>query len=52
MACEIIISQIGERDFGDLATDEFRRPGFQVSTIHEVIYGLDSKIVITPNIDD
>lgn len=51
MACEIIVNQIGERDFGDLAADEFRRPGFQVSTIHEVIYSLDSKIVITPNID-
>lgn len=51
MACEIIVNQIGERDFGDLAADEFRRPGFQVSAIHEVIYSLDSKIVITPNID-
>lgn len=51
MACEIIVNVIGERDFGDLSADEFRRPGFQVSTVHEVIYGLDSKIVITPNID-
>lgn len=51
MACEIIVNQIGSVDFGNLAVDEFRRPGFQVSTIHDVIYSLDSKIVITPNVD-
>lgn len=51
MACEIIVSEIGERDFGDLAADEYRRPGFQVGEIHNVVYGLDSRIVITPNID-
>ncbi|GAB6174532.1 hypothetical protein JCM15765_40100 [Paradesulfitobacterium aromaticivorans] len=51
LACEIIIAQLGNRDFGELAADEFRRPGFQPSIIHDVIYGLDSRIVITPNID-
>ena len=50
-ACEIIVNQIGEVGFGDDAASEFRRPGFQYSAIHEVIYGLDSRIVITPNID-
>ena len=50
-ACEIIVDKLSERDFGELAADEFRRPGYQPSEIHEVIYGLDSKLVITPNID-
>lgn len=50
-ACEIIVDIIGENDFGDLAADEFRRPGYRTSDIHRVIYGLDSRLVITPNID-
>ena len=50
-ACEIIVDKLTERDFGELAADEFRRPGYQPSEIHDVIYGLDSKLVITPNID-
>ena len=50
-ACEVIIDTLGEQTFGELAADEFRRPGFQPSEIHNVIYSLDSRIVITPNID-
>lgn len=50
-ACEIIVDKLTERDFGDLAADEFCRPGYKPSEIHDVIYGLDSKLVITPNID-
>ena len=51
LACEIIINVIGDRDFGELAADEFRRPGFKPGEVHNLIYSLDSKIVITPNID-
>jgi hypothetical protein len=51
LACEIIVDQIGEFDFGSLCADEFRRPGFRAGEIHEVIFSLDSRIVITPNID-
>lgn len=50
-ACEIIVDVIVESDFGDLAADEFRRPGYRTSDIHREIYGLDSRLVITPNID-
>ena len=50
-ACEIIVDTLDEQTFGELAADEFRRPGFQPSEIHNVIYSLDSRIVITPNID-
>ena len=50
-ACEIIVDIIGDNDFGDLAADEFRRPGYKTSDIHREIYGLDSRLVITPNID-
>lgn len=50
-ACEIIVNEIGETDFGELAADEFRRPGYKSSEIHQLIYALDSRIVITPNID-
>lgn len=50
-ACEIIVDTLDEQAFGELAADEFRRPGFQPSEIHDVIYCLDSRIVITPNID-
>ena len=50
-ACEIIVDTIGENDFAELIADEYRRPGYKPSKIHEIIYGLDSRIVITPNVD-
>lgn len=50
-ACEIIVKYLGERDFGELAADEFRRPGYHPSELHEIIFSLDSRLVITPNID-
>lgn len=51
LACEVLIDQIGNQEFGEMAADAFRRPGFLPAEIHNVIYGLDSRIVITPNID-
>lgn len=50
-ACEIIVDIIGEQEFGELAADEFRRPGYCTNKIHEAIYSLDSRLVLTPNID-
>ena len=35
-ACEVIIDTLGEQTFGELAADEFRRPGFQPSEIHNI----------------
>jgi len=51
MACEIIVNEIGERDFEEQVASEFRRPGYMPARIHEVIFSLDSRIVITPNVD-
>lgn len=50
-ACEIIVDVIGETDFGELAADEFRRPGYMPSEVHAAVYSLDSRLVLTPNID-
>lgn len=51
LACEIIIEHIGEHRFEEIAQNLFRRPGYIPSEIHEVIYNLDSRIVISPNVD-
>ncbi len=51
MACEVIVDAIGEDDFGDLAADEFRRPRYKPCDVHKEIYLLDSRLVITPNVD-
>lgn len=51
MACEVIVNIIGDRDFGELAATEFRRAGYHPSEVHKTIFSLDSKIIITPNID-
>lgn len=50
-ACEIIVETLGDNDFGELAANEFRRPGYKPSEIHEAVYRLDSRLVLTPNID-
>lgn len=50
-ACEVIVDTLGENDFGELTADEFRRPGYKPSKIHEAVYRLDSRLVLTPNID-
>ena len=50
-ACEVIINRIGNHKFNEIAQDCFRRPGFNHAEIHEMIYNLDSRLVITPNVD-
>ena len=51
LACEVIVNQLGEHQFGEIAANVFRRPGYTPAKIHEIIYGLDSRVIITPNID-
>lgn len=51
MACEVIINNIGEYAFNEAVADEFRRPGYKHSDVHKLIFGLDSRIVVTPNVD-
>ncbi len=50
-ACEIIMEKLGTHEFHNIAHDCFRRPGYKPAEIHEVIYNLDSRLVISPNVD-
>lgn len=50
-ACEVIIDKIGTAEFNNVAQDAFRRPGCKLASIHETIYNLDARLVITPNVD-
>ena len=51
LACEMIVNLIGQPEFGEEAQEEYRRPKYSPAEIHKIIYSLDSKIVITPNVD-
>lgn len=50
-ACELVKKELGRDDFNTLIKDEFLIPRFNHALIHEHIYNLDSRIVITPNFD-
>lgn len=51
LACEVIIDRLGIDIFKRLAREAFCTPGFKPAAIHKVIYDLDSRLVITPNVD-
>ena len=50
-ACEIIVEKIGKDAFNQIAENNFLTPGFNKHQIHEHIYKLDSRLVVTPNVD-
>lgn len=50
-ACELIKKQLGRDAFNTLIRKEFLTPQFQPAKIHEHIFNLDSRIIITPNFD-
>ncbi len=50
-ACELIKKELGRDDYNTLVRTEFLTPAFQPAKIHEHIFNLDSRIVITPNFD-
>lgn len=50
-ACELIKKELGRDDFNTLVKSEFLTPKFIPAEIHEHIYNLDSRIIITPNFD-
>lgn len=50
-ACEVIKNTLTRNIFNDLMMDEYHAPGYSSASIHETIFKLDSKIVITPNFD-
>lgn len=50
-ACELIKKELGRDEFNTIIRSEFLNPRFNHAQIHEHIYNLDSRIVITPNFD-
>lgn len=50
-ACEILKDRLGKERFNSILNEEFSEPNYQSADIHEVIFRLDSRIVITPNFD-
>lgn len=50
-ACEVNVNQIGSERFERVAREEFLTPRYKNHRIHENVLKLDSKIVITPNVD-
>lgn len=51
LACEMIVDSIGDRLFHEAVQDEYRRPGYAPADIHKAIFRLDSRIVVTVNVD-
>jgi len=50
-ACEIIKRELGTPEFTRILREEFLTPGYKAAKIHEAIFKLDSRIVVTPNFD-
>lgn len=50
-ACEILKDRLGKERFNSILNEEFSEPNYESAKIHEVIFRLDSRIVITPNFD-
>lgn len=51
MACELFRQYVGRDRFNDIVKNAFQKPKFKHATIHEHIFNLDSRIVVTPNFD-
>lgn len=52
LACELLRRFLGRETFNDFLDDSFRTPKFSEAEIHKELFSLDSRIVITPNIDN
>ncbi len=50
-ACEVLFDTVGKDRFEKIARDEFLTPQYKSHKIHENILKLDTRIVITPNVD-
>lgn len=50
-ACEIVKAKLGKDSYESFLTSEFLDPKFEPAKVHESIFKLDSRIVVTPNID-
>jgi hypothetical protein len=51
-AAEIVIARLNRADYTSFIRSTFVEPRFQHSPIHEQVYNLDCKIVVTMNYDD
>ncbi|GAB6953603.1 SIR2 family protein [Mediterraneibacter glycyrrhizinilyticus] len=49
--CEVLVNQLGTERFERIAREEFLTPKYQSHKIHENVLKLDTRIVITPNVD-
>jgi hypothetical protein len=50
-AAEVIVSQIPRGDLNKILRDEFKKPRFGPSPIHQAVLRIDPKVVITTNFD-
>lgn len=50
-ACEVIKDSMGTEDFVNLVEAEYLTPAYKSAEIHELIFKLDARIVLTPNFD-
>ena len=50
-ACDVVKRQLGADKYATFFNKEFLEPKFEHASVHELIFGLDSQIVATPNID-
>lgn len=50
LACELLKNYLGY-EFIELVTEVFRTPKYKHADIHETIFEIDSRIVVTPNFD-
>ena len=50
--CDILKSALGRENFVDAIKAEFKAPRYKPAPIHENLYKIDSRIVISPNFDE
>src|SRR5436309_15394022 len=50
-ACEIVKAELGKDVYETFFTREFLEPKFEPAPVHSSVFGLDCRIVVTPNID-
>lgn len=51
MICEILRKKLGRTNFRTVMENEYLTPNYSKAEIHEEIFKLDSRIVLTPNFD-
>jgi len=50
-AAEVIRNSVGKEQFTNILKDSFHAPDFQPALIHDLLFQLDLRISITPNVD-